>query len=402
MRLTDQLQFNTQVFWRHRLRSGLVLLAVAIGVAAVVLLTGLGEGARRYVDREFAALGNKLLIVLPGKKETTGGAPPIFGTTPRDLTLEDANSFRRIATVKAVAPVIAGNAIAAVENRSREVIVLGSTSDLFPVRQLTVSQGVALPPATRTQRMPVIVLGSKLKRELFGPRNPIGEWMRLGDRRFRVIGVLSERGESLGLDLRDMAVIPVRSAEQLFNAPGLFRVLMELKEDASVSYTKENILALIRERHDGEEDVTLITQDSVMSAFDRIITVLTLVVGAIGSISLVVAGILIMNVSLVSVSQRRQEIGLLKALGASAGDIRNLFLGEALMLVVVGSALGLLVAQGLLALARTLYPTLPLAAPWWAMLAAVGVAGVCGLVFSWMPAKRAAGLDPVLALRDAD
>ncbi len=399
MRLFDQLQFNRQVFWRHRLRSGLILLAVAIGVAAVVLLTGLGEGARRYVDREFSALGNKLLIVLPGRKETTGGAPPMFGTTPRDLTLEDAHAMRRIPAVKAVAPVIAGTALAAHDNRSREVIVMGSTQDLFVVRQLKLARGKGLPRETDQQAIPVVVLGAKLKTELFGGKRAVGQWMRLGDRRFRVIGVLTERGESLGLDLRDMAIIPVRSAEQLFNAPGLFRVLLELEEYAGLEYTKARILQLVRDRHDGEDDVTLISQDSVMDAFGQIITVLTLVVGAIASISLLVAGILIMNVSLISVTQRRQEIGLLKAIGASAADVRALFLGEALMLVVLGSLLGLGVAQALLAIARALYPSIPLAAPWWAMLAAVGVASASGLLFSWMPAKRAAALDPVLALR---
>ena len=399
MRLSDYLQFNLQVFTRHWVRSVLILLAVAIGVAAVVLLTGLGEGARLYVDREFSALGNKLLIIVPGRKETTGGMPPLFGSTPRDLTLEDAQAIAKIPTVNATAPIIAGTIEATYGRRSRDVLTLGSTPDLFVVRQLTVSQGRLLPQSSYTQAQSIVVLGAKLKRELFGSSNAVGEWLRLGGSRYRVVGILSERGESLGLDMSDLAIIPVRSAEQLFNAPALFRIIMELKQEQSAQYTETKIRALIRERHEGEDDVTIINQDSVIGAFNKIIGTLTLVVGAIASISLLVAGILIMNVSLISVSQRRQEIGLLKALGASANNVRNLFVGEALLLVIGGCVAGLVIAQSVLFVARYLYPTLPLEAPWWAMLAAVTVAAACGLGFSWWPARQAASLDPVLAMR---
>ncbi len=399
MKATDQILFNLQIFSRHRARSVLILIAVAMGVAAVILLTGLGEGARRYVDREFQALGNKVVVILPGRKETTGGAPPMFSNTARDLTLEDAQALRRIPSINAVAPVIAGTALAAYENRSREVITMGSTRDLFIVRQMTIARGRSFPPETDDRAQPVVIIGAKLQRELFGEKSGLGEWMRLGDRRFRVIGVLAERGESLGLDMRDMAIIPVRSAEQMFNAPGLFRILLELKPNQSFSFAEQQIYQIIRERHDGEEDVTIITQDSVISSFNNIIATLTVVVGAIASISLVVAGILIMNVSLVSVSQRRQEIGLLKALGASALDVRQLFLGESLMLVVFGSAIGVLFAQAVFATVKYFFPSVPLAAPWWAIVSAVLVAVVCGLLFSWWPAHRAAKLDPVLAMR---
>lgn len=399
MTLIDQLRFNGQIFFRHRARSALILIAVAIGVAAVVLLTGLGEGARRYVDREFTALGSQMVIVLPGRKETTGGMPPMFGTSPRDLTLEDSHALKQIPTVKAIAPIIAGTALAAYENRSREVITMGSTPGLFVVRQLPIAQGQGFSEITETRAQSVVVIGAKLKRELFGEKNPIGEWLRLGNRRFRVTGVLAERGESLGLGLRDIAIIPVRSAEQLFNSPSLFRILIEIDSNQNYDYTAQRILQIIRERHEGEDDITLISQDSMLSAFDDIISTLTIVVGAIASISLIVAGILIMNVSLVSVSQRKEEIGLLKALGASAPDVKRLFLGEALILVSVGSSLGLVFALGLLAFIRSLYPSVPIAAPWWAMVSGVAVAVASGLIFSWWPAKRAASLDPVLALR---
>lgn len=399
MKLLDQFIFNGQIFLRHRVRTFLLLLAVGIGVASVILLTSLGEGARRYVDREFSALGNRVLIVLPGRKETTGSGPPIYGAVPRDLTLEDANALKRIPGVLAMAPVIAGMTTVARDSRSREVITLGSTDAFFAVRHLDVGAGRILPPRAGSEAMAVCVLGVKLKRELFGSSRALGEWVRVGDRRMRVIGVLEERGESLGLDLRDMLVIPVRTAEQLFDSPGLFRIMLDISASADSNKIQQQILAVIRQRHDGEEDVTVISQDSMLAAFDNILSVLTLAIAAISSISLLVAGILIMNISLISVSQRRREIGLLKAIGASSRQIRQLFVGESLLLISLGSIAGILFAFGLIFLFASLWPQFPLMPPLWAVPAAVGIAFATGLTFSIAPARRAAALDPVLALR---
>lgn len=399
MKLLDQFVFNGQIFQRHRVRTFLLLLAVGIGVASVILLTSLGEGARRYVDREFSALGNRVLIVLPGRKETTGGGPPIYGAVPRDLTLEDANALQRIPGVLAMAPIIAGMTTVARDSRSREVITLGSTDAFFAVRQLDVGAGRILSPRTRSEALAVCVLGVKLKRELFGNSRALGEWVRVGDRRMRVIGVLEERGESLGLDLRDMLVIPVRTAEQLFDSPGLFRIILDIAASADSDKIQQQMLSTIRKRHDGEEDVTVISQDSMLAAFDNILSVLTMAIAAISSISLLVAGILIMNISLISVSQRRREIGLLKAIGASSRQIRQLFVGESLLLISMGSIAGILFAFGLIFVFANLWPQFPLMPPLWAVPAAVGMAFITGLTFSITPARRAAALDPVLALR---
>lgn len=399
MKLLDQFVFNGQIFQRHRVRTFLLLLAVGIGVASVILLTSLGEGARRYVDREFSALGNRVLIVLPGRKETTGGGPPIYGAVPRDLTLEDANALQRIPGVLAMAPIIAGMTTVARDSRSREVITLGSTDAFFAVRQLDVGAGRILSTRSRSEAMAVCVLGVKLKRELFGNSRALGEWVRVGDRRMRVIGVLEERGESLGLDLRDMLVIPVRTAEQLFDSPGLFRIILDIAASADSDKIQQQMLSTIRKRHDGEEDVTVISQDSMLAAFDNILSVLTMAIAAISSISLLVAGILIMNISLISVSQRRREIGLLKAIGASSRQIRQLFVGESLLLISMGSIAGILFAFGLIFVFANLWPQFPLMPPLWAVPAAVGMAFIIGLTFSIAPARRAAALDPVLALR---
>ncbi|MBY4675111.1 ABC transporter permease [Marinobacterium arenosum] len=399
MKLVDQLHFNLQLLRRHRLRTGLLLLSITVGVASVIMLTSLGEGARRYVEQEFSSLGNQLLIVLPGRTETTGGAPPIYGTTPRDLTIADAEALGQLPGISRFAPIIAGTGRVSYRSFARDVITIGTNADFFPVRRLSLSLGQGLPADAASLAAPVCVLGARLKRELFGNANPINQWLRIGDYRYRVVGVLAERGESLGLDMRDMAIIPLRSAEALFNSPGLFRVLLEMKPQVSQELIKDRVRQTIRRRHEGEDDVTLISQDSVLSAFNEILTTLTAAVAAIASISLIVAGVLIMNISLISVSQRRAEIGLLKALGASGAAVRQLFIGEALMLAAVGTLIGIAVGEAVVALALRLFPDFPLAAPWWAELAAALIAIGCGLLFSWYPANKAAGLDPVRAMR---
>ncbi|MFL0796913.1 MAG: ABC transporter permease [Cellvibrionaceae bacterium] len=420
MKLLDLLQFSFNTLMRHRLRTFLVAFAVAIGVAAVCLLTALGEGARRYVVAEFSNLGSNLLIVMPGRTETTGGMPAIYGATPRDLTVNDALMLARISGVKRTAPVFAGTALvesnlleasdgfnkspqSSPQNntqRSREVIVLGSTPDIFPVRHLALAQGKPLPDSSFKKASPVCVLGSKLKWELFGHRNAVGQWVRIDSRRFRVTGVLAERGQSLGMDLRDMVIVPVQSAAQLFNTQSLFRVLMELEPYASEDEVKRGISRVIKERHQGDDDVTVISQDSVLAGFENVLELLTVNLGVIAGISLLVAGVLIMNISLITVSQHRQEIGLLKALGANNHLVKKLFVTQALLVASIGAVAGVVLALSLLYIARIAFPVFPLYTPLWAPPAAIFVAIVCGVIFSWWPSKRAAALQPVLALRE--
>jgi putative ABC transport system permease protein len=398
MRPTDLLGFTTRSLVGARTRTLLMLLAMSIGVASVVVLTALGEGARRYVVGEFAQLGTHLLIMLPGRTETTGGAPPLFGETPRDLTLDDALALLRDRSILRIAPLTIGNAPVSRGSREREVTVIGATADFFPIRHLELGSGRALPLIDPERAANVVVLGAGLRRELFGNRSALGQWVRINDRRFRVIGILGEGGESLGRNLDDMAVIPVASAQSLFDTPSLFRVLIQARSKADIPRAQRAAREIIRERHDGEDDVTIITQDALLETFDDILRALTYTVGGIAGISLAVAGILIMNVMLVAVSQRVAEIGLLKALGAPERQVLRLFLVESILLAGAGAALGVLIATLTIAAARQMFPVFPIAAPTWAPLAAVGVALVTGLVFGILPARRAARLDPVRAL----
>ncbi|BAN51308.1 ABC transporter permease [Metapseudomonas resinovorans] len=382
----------------HGSRSAMLLLAMAVGVFFVTLLGGIGEGARAYVLGEFSLLGRNILIVLPGRNETTGGLPPMTGMAPRPLTQADAAAIGRLPAVRRAAPLHAGQLEVSHGNRNREVLALGTTRDFFALRQLRLAQGRALPELEPGQADEVCVIGSRLRRALFGDASALGQWLRAGDRRFRVIGVLDERGESLGMDFSEALIVPVASAEALFDREGLFRVLVEARGPSYLDSARRQIVATLTERHQGEEDVTLLSQDSMLAAFDGLLNGLTLALAGIAAISLLVAGILIMNLTWIAVLQRTAEIGLLKAVGASSAQVRLLFLGEAALLAVLGSAAGLALGELLLWVAR-LASDLPLHAPWWARLGAPTLALTAALLFAWLPANHAAAKVPVQALR---
>ncbi len=375
-----------------------MLLAMAIGVGSVVVLSTLGDGARNYVIGQFSSLGTNLLIVLPGRSETVGGPPPLLGITPRDLTLEDAMALLRSSHIRYVAPIALGAAPVSRGALEREVTILGSTPHLFQIRQLEMGGGRFLPEGDTSRASSVCVLGFKIKQELFGNIPALGETVRIGDWRFRVVGVLAKKGQSVGMDMSDIVIIPVASAQALFNSASLFRIMIEAMDRDAISRAKDTVVKIIRERHDGEDDVTVISQDAVLATFDRIFTTLTLTVTGIAAISIAVAGILIMNVMLIAVSQRRAEIGLLKAIGAPRNQIIVLFLAESAILSIVGAALGLLVAVVGIWGIEQVFPEFPLDMPLWSLWAAVAVSVVTGLAFGVLPAMRAARLDPVLSL----
>ena len=380
-------------------RTLLIALAMSIGVASVVVLTALGEGARRYVLDQFASLGTGLLIVIPGRAETSGGAPGVLsGQTTRDLTLADADAVARLRGVERVAPLNVGVAQVSRGGLSREAVLLGSTASLLEIRHMRLIQGHYLPAGPSDQATPVCVLGLRIRAELFGQANALGEWLRIGDRRFRVIGVLATQGQQMGFDSDETVAIPVAAAQQLFNTASLFRILVEARGRDAVAPVKEDLLALLKARHENDADVTVITQDAVLATFDRILTALTLAVSGIAAISLGVAGVLIMNVMLVSVAQRRSEIGLLKALGATASQVRDLFLAEAGLIAALGAVIGLLLGLAASFVLGRIYPVLPITPPLWAMAAAVTTALLAALLFAWLPARKAARLDAALAL----
>ena len=395
----DIARFSWGALRGYPTRTILMLTAMAIGVSAVVVLTSLGEGARLYVMDRFSSLGTNLVIVFPGRSETAGINPTtMMGETPRDLTLDDALALTRSYNIRRIAPINVGAADVSHSSRSREVVVLGTNHEMLAIRHWEMSQGKFLPEIDLDRASPVAVIGIKIRDELFGAKRALGKWLRIGDRRFRVIGIMGSEGRSIGVDVQDTIMIPIASAQQIFNTTSIFRILVEAKSRDSIEPVKKFIIDTLQKRHQGKKDVTVITQDAVLETFDRILGALTYAVSGIAAISLAVAGILIMNVMLVAVSQRTAEIGLLKALGASPGQIITLILAEACLLSSLGAMAGYLLGQLGSWLIRYAFPMLDAYAPAWAVIMSLAVAVITGLLFSLMPARRAARLDPVLAL----
>jgi len=365
-------------------------------VGSVILLTGLGEGARQYVIGEFASLGSNLLIIIPGKTETVGLAP-LVSTAPHDLTRQDAEALvLRVPSVRRTAPLVAGTAPVRAGERSREVTVVGTTREMMDIRHLRMGIGRFLP--ANEPEAAVCVLGARVQRELFPGENPLGKLVRIGDWRFRVIGVMAPRGMSIGMDLDEVVEIPVDTGLRLFNRTSLFRILAEVHTPEEIDPARVAVLAMLRERHAGQEDVTVLTQDSVLATFSSILKALTAALAGIAAISLGVAGLGIMNVMLVSVTERTREIGLLKAVGVTHGQVIAVFLVEAAVLATFGGCLGLASGLGAGRVLRHAYPDFPFHPPAWAILAALVVSCSVGLIFGILPARNAARLDPVAAL----
>ena len=399
MRFRDIISYAWISLNSAKVRTSLMLIAMSIGVGAVVLLTGIGNGARLYITDQFSSLGTNLIIVIPGRSDTASNMPAtLIGATPRDLTLGDAAALRRTAGISMVAPLILGELSAVEDGRSRQVPVLGTTAAFLNIHHLKLSRGKFISDEEESSTRPLCVIGAKVDKELFPKKNALGELMQLGGYRCRVSGILADQGQSLGFKAEEMVIVPVRYAQMLFNKEGLFRILLESREASDLEQVKIRIKATIAKRHYGEDDITIITQDSVLAAFDKMFRSLTLTVAGIAGISLLVAGILIMNVMLMSVSQRRAEIGLCKALGARNWHILMLFSTEALLLSVLGGATGIVLGLGIARIIHIFYPTLHTTPPLWAIAAALGTSLGTGLLFSYIPSIRAARLDPIQAL----
>lgn len=393
----DAAAFAVGALATQKRRTLLSLLGVSVGVAAVVLLTALGQGARAFVEAQFEGIGTSVMVVVPGKVETFGGLPGI-GNSTSDLTLDDAAALQRaLPGLRSSAPLVIGVDDVQHQARSRSAMVLGTSQEMLELRGLKLAYGSFLPAGDWSRGENVVVLGARTARELFGAENVLGKQIRIGDWRLRVLGVLEERGVHMGADLDEAAFVPVATAMRMFDRRSLFRILLMLNSNEGLEPARDVVRSVLIERH-GREDFTLITPDAVVGSLTRILTALTLALSGIAAISLGVAGLGIMNVMLVAVSERRAEIGLLRAIGAGRPQIVALFVLEAALLSAAGGVLGVAAGWALSRAARGFYPQFEASPPAWAVLAAVGVALLVGVVFGVLPARNAARLDPVLAL----
>ena len=393
----DTLHLATRAITAQRLRSFLTLLGIAVGIAAVILLTSIGEGIHRFVLGEFTQFGTNVITVVPGKTRT-GGTPSGLPSSARPLTLDDARSLERLPHVVAVTPNVRGNAEVEGNGRTRRTLVYGVNAQLPKIFRSTTRSGQFLPAEDEGSARAFVVLGPKLKNELFGSENPLGQRLRIGGLHFRIIGVMEPKGQFLGIDLDDTAFIPVARAQELFNREGSDEINIAAEEGVSAALVERRIKALLTDRH-GHEDFTVVTQEEMLKTLSNILNVLTMAVGALGGISLLVGGVGIVTIMTIAVTERTGEIGLLIALGARRRTVLLLFLGEAVALSGIGGLLGLALGIGLAHLIHLLLPALPVHTPISFVLLAEAVALVIGLAAGVLPARRAARLDPVEALR---
>jgi putative ABC transport system permease protein len=382
----------------HRLRSFLSMLGIAIGIMSVVLLTSIGEGTRRHLLAEFAQFGTNVLQVNPGKTETVG-LPGILGGTTHKLTIDDAEALLRVRGVERVVPLVMGQARVEGNGRGRSVFVYGANAEVPAVWTFQIGQGVFLPPGDPRRGSAVAVLGPKLKRELFGERNALGEFVRIAGSRLRVIGVMAPKGRILGIDIDDAAYVPVATAMQMFNLDELLEIDVQFSHEGLTSVVEEDIRTLLTARHAGKEDFTITTQTAMLEVFDNVMDVITTAVGAIGGISLVVGAIGILTMMWIAVSERVREIGLVRALGATRADVQRLFLLEAVILTLLGGLLGIAGGLGAAVVLRFTVPGMPVYTSPAYIVAAVVVSLATGLCSGVIPARRAAALHPVEALR---
>jgi putative ABC transport system permease protein len=398
MLLADSVHLAVRALIAQRLRSFLTLLGIGVGTAAVILLTSIGEGIHRFVLAEFTQFGTNIVSISPGKIKTSGPAPTGIPSSVRPLTLDDARAIARLPQVRAMTGTVWGNTEINANGRLRRTTVNGVSADMLKVYSIKVKTGQFLPADDAENARPFVVLGAKLKDELFGGANPLGARVLVGSNQFRVIGVLEAKGQFLGIDLDDAAYIPTARALELYNRDGLMKIDLAYEENVTPARIVASIKAQLVARH-GREDFTIVTQEDLLRTLSNILDILTMAVGALGGISLVVGGIGIVTIMTIAVAERTGEIGLLLALGARRATILGLFLGEAIALSALGGVFGLVLGIGLAQLIHVALPALPVHTPLVFVVLGEAIAVTIGLLAGVLPARRAARMDPVDALR---
>jgi putative ABC transport system permease protein len=397
MRLTDLISYSYRTVISHKLRSSLTALGLIIGIAAVIVLTSIGRGIHTYVLAEFTQFGTNLVAVFPGKTTTLGLSGATISTV-RPLTIDDALAIAKLDNMLAVLPLVQGNARIEAGKKQRRTTVLGVGASVPEVWKIKVASGRFLPANEQANPRAFAVLGHKLAAELFVGNNPLGQRIRIGSDRFRVIGVMEQKGQMMGFDMDDTIYIPTAKTLAMFDRESVMEIDVLYKSNTATSSIEKSITRLLITRHGGE-DFSLITQDQMLKSMDSILNILTLSVAALGGISLLVGSVGILTIMTIAVSERISEIGLLRALGAEQDTIFTLFLFEALVLSLVGGfmgvGLGILIVQGI----SFAVPGLPVQLAWAYIMVAFAVSLLIGLLAGVVPAMKAARLQPLDALR---
>ena len=397
MLIQDFMQLTVHGVRSQRMRSFLTALGIAVGIASVVLLTSLGEGLHRFMLAEFTQFGTNLIGINPGRVTTHGISGGLISNV-RPLSIEDSQALARIPQVVDVVSVVQGNAAVESGKKQRRTTIYGIDPAAPEVLKLQVAAGRFLPDDPPRAARAFAVLGSKVRDELFGTGQALGKRIRIGSERFRVIGTMESKGQMLGFDLDDAVYIPTAKALAMFNRESLMEIDVLYEEGSSAEEIASRIRKVLTARH-GSEDFTITTQEKMLEVLGSILNILTLAVGGLGGISLLVGGVGILTIMTIAVNERTNEIGLLRALGSEKNQILGIFLGEAVVLALIGGLAGLVLGMGGAWLLGFLVPALPTHTSWAYLFAAELLAAAVGLLAGVLPALRAAALNPVDALR---
>lgn len=399
MDVFESLKIAKDALFANRMRALLTMLGVIIGVSAVILLVSIGEGARRYIQKEFGDLGTNILVVVPGKTSKEGGMH-MGASAVRKLIYDDAVLLeKRSGNVLHAAPVIVGTSWIKRGGKSRDTYIIGITGPYFDIRNLRIAIGRALDDSDIEGARRVCVLGRTVKNELLGDENPLGAKVTMADATYRVVGVMEHKGMALGFDIDDVVLIPVTAARELFDTDGLFNITVKVRGPEFIEGAKKDIKEILIRRHAGKEDFTVLSQDEMLDVMNKILNIMTGVLAGIAAISLVVGGIGIMNIMLVSVRERTREIGLRKAVGAKKKDILLQFLAESVTLSLIGGTIGILLGGSISLGIPYFLKFLPTYLAWWSVAIAFLFSFAVGVFFGVYPARKAASFDPIVALR---
>jgi len=405
MQLIETIRMATATLTANKLRSSLTMLGIVIGNASVIAMVGIGQGAQELAKNEFQSLGPNTLFITPGSREERQTTFDL----PKTLVYEDAKAIaEQVPSIEGVAPQISSNQVITYQDKNSSDSVFGVTPEFLSVRSFDIAEGRFMREIDLDKNSRVAVLGSEIAQQFFGLDNPIGKQIRVKNSSFKVIGVMEPKGAFLGNNQDDTVYIPLTTmANQIVGSRSVYGmnltfIAVSAKDENSIRAAQFQIENLLRLRHNitGENDFTVQTQQDILNIVGTVTGGLTAMLAAIAGISLLVGGIGVMNIMLVSVSERTQEIGLRKALGAREKDILTQFLIEATILAVLGGFFGTVIGGGIVIVAGSISP-LPAQISVPAVIVAVSVSAGIGLSFGVIPARQAAKLDPIVALRSA-
>lgn len=384
----------------NKLRAGLTILGMIIGVSAVVLLVSIGNGAKKYINSEFEGLGSNIILVQPGKTDSKGTLGPPISSSKGKLTLSDVDALLKYGfNLSHVSGIMFATGTVKYGEHTNNIHLLGTNEQFDEIFNIRIEWGNYITKEEDETGRRVVVLGHQIVKNLFGAENPLGKLVKVSDSEHRVIGTIKHTGDKLGFNVDEIAFIPNKSAMRLFNSNKLFGIRAQARTRGLMNEAVKEITSILKERHNGEEDFTIITQTTMIQTMDTIMGMLTYVLFGIAMISMIVGGIGIMNIMLVSVTERTREIGIRRAVGAKRSHILHQFLAEAIALSLAGGLIGILISLIITYGIYGFFPKFDMRPPLWILAPSFLLSLFTGIIFGVWPARKASRIETIDALR---